>query len=387
MHMEVDQATISPDVEIDNQVAQIRQVETATSCKEQALSLLQWAIDHHMVDALVNSEHVNAQATPPSDGTLFQPNSNTVSALRQKIVAGVLFNDEEQSITLLTRKKIGIRQLEKLPHLAGAYSLKYLHIGNSFSGGPAVPSDNNGYYEKNGFYCCGSSIHPVKYPGAGTFGAILMNNQGQIFGLSNNHVSGLCNYADDGEKIIAPGHVDITPRTRDPFTIGVHTRALPMIHGLPPNVDVDSNSDAAIFELRNPNQVTSFQGIWYDTPGIVMEPLGNMVVQKVGRTTGLTTGRIIGTSPNPIAVGYQLLAAGGNATAYFNNVFIAIGENGNPFSLPGDSGSLVTTVLPSMERVAIGIVFAGTQFGHSYILPIRPILEALGMNLVTGHNT
>ena len=75
----------------------------------------------------------------------------------------------------------------------------------------------------------------------------------------------------------------------------------------------------------------------------------------------------------------------------FHQVFSVIGH-GCAFSDNGDSGSLVTTLDSEGNRVAVGLVFAGRTDAAapgektSLILPIKPILEALGVTLVTGHN-
>jgi len=75
----------------------------------------------------------------------------------------------------------------------------------------------------------------------------------------------------------------------------------------------------------------------------------------------------------------------------FAQVYVVVGE-GNIFSDTGDSGSLVTTVDAEGNRSAVGLVFAGRGDAAapgekiSLILPIKPILAALDVTLVTGHN-
>jgi len=74
----------------------------------------------------------------------------------------------------------------------------------------------------------------------------------------------------------------------------------------------------------------------------------------------------------------------------FDPVFAVTGVGG-AFSDSGDSGSLVTTLIGG-NRSAVGIVLAGMTDGSapggkvSIVTPIQPILRALGVILVSGHN-
>lgn len=356
------------------------------SCKDAAMAVLKWSIDSHLVDQALDFGTIQAQALTASDGTLLEPNNNYTEVLRSRKISGVLYNERSGRVIILTRRKISIRSVGEMPNRVGNYLIEYLNIGIAQAGAPASQCNGTGYFEHNGYYCCGSSIHPARYPGAGTMGALLKDKDGVIYGLSNNHVTGMCNYSDEGEKILAPGHIDIASRSKDPFTIGTHHLSLNMVSGLPSNVDVKNNTDAAVFKIRDINTVSSLQGTYYDTPSTLAFPMGGMVVEKVGRTTGHTRGVICGESTGPLPVGYTILPISGNSTSYFDRIFVVIGENGAPFSSPGDSGSLVTSVDNNGNRVAVGVVFAGTGTGASYILPISPILKLLQMDIVSEHN-
>lgn len=356
------------------------------TAKEAAERILSWAQEHHLLDTLAVTSHATP-AEAPDDGTLFKAQGQMIHSLRTKQVAGVIYSEGEKTVYVLTRKRLSATAQKNMPGWHSGVTVKYIHFGQAQTGGNTQPSDGQSYRDVQSRYSCGSSIHPARYPGAGTIGCLIKDADGQMYGLTANHVSGLANYADEGEKILAPGHSDITPKGRDPFTIGVHVRALPMNHGSPTNVNIDENTDAAIFMIRQPDAVSSSQGGYYDTPAIHGEPKGGMLVEKVGRTTGYTNGKIMGLSPSPVAVSYQLPAVGGNATVYFNNLITVIGENGTPFSMGGDSGSLVVGQAEDGTHCAVGMVIAGTNTGYSLILPIGPILETLGMTLVSNHNT
>jgi hypothetical protein len=72
----------------------------------------------------------------------------------------------------------------------------------------------------------------------------------------------------------------------------------------------------------------------------------------------------------------------GNAT--FIDVLEARGLNGQPFSKPGDSGSLVL----DQDYHALGLLFAGTsetsKLSLSYFIPIRSVLDGLNAQLLCG---
>lgn len=251
------------------------------------------------------------------------------------------------------------------------------------AGSPTPPGVQHPYVYANGKYACGGSIHPARNFGCGTMGCVVTEANGDIFGLSNKHVTGLCNYAHEGEKILAPGHGDITAGGIDPFTIGYHHRSLPMVNGVPDNVDILANRDAAIIRIADPSKVSSMQGSAYDTPGLAGDLAAGQQVEKVGRTTGHTTGTVIGQMAGPYQVAYTVPGIA-QAFAFVDPVFVIQGNNG-PFSQPGDSGSLITAMMGT-DRVALGLVFAGDQQGLAYAFPLRPILTTLNLTLVTGHH-
>lgn len=361
------------------------QTTSAISAKEAASRMLAWAREHRLLDVAAAVAHGSAP-TEPDDGSLFPDNHPALPTLRAKQILGVAFSDSERTIHVLTRKKITDRSIKEMPSWQSGIAVNYLHIGTAQTGNHTMAANGPSYRELNGRYCCGSSVHPARYPGAGTIGCLLKDKEGRLYGLSANHVSGLSNYSESGEKILAPGHSDITPDGRDPFTIGVHVKALPMTQGSMANVDIRHNTDAAIFAIRDPNAVSSAQGGHFDTPSVVADPAGGMMVEKVARTSGYTTGRIVGVSVAALPIEYQMPAVKGSSVVYFDGLSVIRGENGEPFSAPGDSGSLVIGRAKDGTSCAVGLLIAGTREGLSLMLPIRPILEALDMSLVSGHH-
>jgi hypothetical protein len=60
------------------------------------------------------------------------------------------------------------------------------------------------------------------------------------------------------------------------------------------------------------------------------------------------------------------------------------GVNGDPFALPGDSGSLV---VPEDNASAVGLVFAANPSGEvGWIIPMSSVVGAFGgIELISGH--
>lgn len=350
-----------------------------------ALAFKAWAQDNHL---LGHEFPVQLDVEQNQRDQLFDTlkiSAASESLLRGKHVIAVAFNEEKCEVIVMLSRKLTKRDTEILPNLFGDnVSVRYLHAGTAQAGLPSSGLVHSAYVvAPNGHYSCGGSIYPARHIGAGTLGCLVRDTAGDLYGLTNNHVSGLCSYALVGEKILAPGHLDIEASGIDPFTIGYHSRALPMVSGVPDNVDVSNNCDAALIKISAPNTVTSRQGGSYDTPNSVIAIQPGQQVEKVGRTTGHTTGTVIGQISGPFPVNYQIPSVG-NQISYFSPVFVIQG-GADPFSQPGDSGSLVVANIAGVQH-AVGLVFAGDSQGQSYVLPLAPILTMLNVSLVSGHN-
>jgi hypothetical protein len=132
------------------------------------------------------------------------------------------------------------------------------------------------------------------------------------------------------------------------------------------------------------------QGTWHDTPALAAQIDAGMDVEKVGRTTGHTTGRVLALAYGPVGVQYVVegITYAFSGEVYFEPVYVIEG-NGQAFSEEGDSGSLVTAVKEG-QRYAVGLIIGGAkgQGGVDYtlVLPIQAILDKLGVTLVGGHN-
>jgi hypothetical protein len=239
---------------------------------------------------------------------------------------------------------------------------------------------------------CGGSIGIGNAREAGTLGALLVDRAGVLHGLSCNHVVGGCSNARIGLPIVAPGILDVAADAPPPATIGLHARALPFHPGDPAAIDDwRDNTDAAVFRLTDPDRACSLQGEAWDTPTVVAEPSEDAPVAKVGRTTGATTGivesRLIGPQRIDYAVSVHHSAeetVAFRGSVFFEPIWVLRGDRSG-FAASGDSGALVVETSAAGEPIAaVGLVIGGRGGEETWMLPLAPILDRLGMTLVGG---
>lgn len=160
--------------------------------------------------------------------------------------------------------------------------------------------------------------------------------------LSNNHVLANSNNARIGDPILQPGPYDGGIYPRD--LIARLTRYVP-IRFRSGSFDPINYVDAAIAEgnLQDLNREIYWGGY---VKRLYTAPKVNDIVQKTGRTTGFTTGKV--TNIN----GTVLVNYGGGKVAKFSRQILT-----TRMSAGGDSGSLVT----NREEGAVGLLFAGSS--------------------------
>jgi hypothetical protein len=167
----------------------------------------------------------------------------------------------------------------------------------------------------------------------------------RVYILSNNHVLANGNAASIGDAVLQPGPYD---GGKDPDDrIATLSRFIPI--SFFPDIPKENHAnvvDAAIAELQESSLdrqlfwVGSVRG-WRQRAGVTV----GTVVQKVGRSTGYTLGRVTAVMAT-IDINY-----GGGRSARFGDQILT-----TPMSAPGDSGSLLTT----LDTVAIGLLSAGS---------------------------
>ncbi len=181
---------------------------------------------------------------------------------------------------------------------------------------------------------------------AGTIGWFMVDEDGQLYMLSNNHVWAKENLGSRGDPLVQPGILDGGDPSRD--VIASLYDFVPIdFTGLPNTVDAAIALPADMTQIYTSIMVLG--GIAGKT-----DPALNTKVYKVGRTTGLASGTITDTSA-VINVQYD------SGVATFNDVFIASGAPGS--SDNGDSGSPIVD-----ENLRfLGLLFAGNDSGSIFV--------------------
>jgi len=117
--------------------------------------------------------------------------------------------------------------------------------------------------------------------------------------------------------------------------------------------------DAAIAQVSDLTQINrgAILGV-ADYDPTLDAPLPGMEVTKSGRTTGVTDGIITAIHVNSVQINYGTQA--NPRIAVFDDTIEIVSEGDQPFSLPGDSGSVI--VNKSNGR-PVALLFAGD--GHT----------------------
>lgn len=185
---------------------------------------------------------------------------------------------------------------------------------------------------------------------AGTIGARVVSGS-RVYALSNNHVYANRNQAEVGDNILQPGTVDGGADPTD--AIGTLHDFEPIRFCNPFPLCPDNSIDAAVAATTAENLGNSTPSNGYGTPRseTATARLG-MAVQKYGRTTGHTKGRITGVNAT-MNIGFR------DRQARFSGQIVVAGAG---FSGPGDSGSLIVADgAGSDDRRPVGLLFAGSQ--------------------------
>ena len=242
--------------------------------------------------------------------------------------------------------------------------------------------------QRPAFPGCSIGHHDIT---AGTFGA-LVKIKGVPYLLSNNHVFANVNRGKKGDEILQPGPYDggkietdtiakleryieieminssdcpltnffknvfnaiarITDRHSRLETVRAITNLVDCALAVPVNSDYVRDN---IFDVGIPRGVIS--------------PAVGLGVQKSGRTTGHTFGKIT------LIDAMANVNMGNNEIAVFTDQFEVEG-NGGEFSAGGDSGSLVL----DLQKYAVGLLFAGSTT-KTYCNEIQNVIDKLGLD-------
>lgn len=179
--------------------------------------------------------------------------------------------------------------------------------------------------------------------------------------LSNNHVLANSNNATVGDPILQPGPADGGLFPND--VIARLSRFVPIRFHQGGQAPLNL-VDAAVAEARFEDIDRRIYWIGH-LRGVNPSPGVGLIVQKCGRTTNYTTGRVTNVNAT-VDVNY-----GGGRLARFNRQIIT-----SAMSAGGDSGSLVS----DLEERAVGLLFAGSNT-VTIINPIVPVQELLGIKV------
>ncbi|NLJ84350.1 MAG: hypothetical protein GX336_05530 [Halanaerobiaceae bacterium] len=295
----------------------------------------------------------------------------------------------EEALLILVEKKLPPEKLNKkdlVPQRLGSYCTDVIEVGKlhflqerTARIRPARPGISIGHYQVS----------------AGTFGALVRDKKsGEPLILSNNHVLANISNGSDGrarkdDPILQPGTYDNGDNPAD--LIGYLERFVPLYPGegaadCKIALAVESLANFFIHLVRPEYRFRLFregrsnlvdcavarpvseQLISDEIVGIgrvkgIAEPELDMEVQKSGRTTGVTRGKIVAVAAT------VTVSMNEYETATFEDQFIT-----TPMSEAGDSGSLVL----DMGNAAVGLLFAGS--GKATICNrIKNVLEALSI--------
>jgi hypothetical protein len=208
---------------------------------------------------------------------------------------------------------------------------------------------------------------------AGTLGGFVRSG-GRLAVVSNNHVLAATDAGAVGDPVLQPGPADG----------GTAADRVAELSGFVPlRADAPNLVDAAVAVLDD--------GVAADPSALPGGPLSDAVVrateidpdehvEKVGRTTGHTRGRITAVEVDGVVVQYD------SGLRSFDDQIEIEGLAG-PFSAGGDSGSVIWR---SADRAPLGLLFAGSAVGGSagggvtFANPLTTVLTALDVHWVSS---
>jgi hypothetical protein len=244
-----------------------------------------------------------------------------------------------------------------------------------------IPTDviEVGEITKQGF---NQRVRPIK-PGystghgnitAGTIGGIFTDKDGQTVVLSNNHVLANENRAKPGDLIYQPGPMDNRSVNKSDTSWREPISNLPFYATLksfvPIGVGTNNLQDSAIAVIHDNLVRSGMVDPVYPSINKPLRAFGtpavNQQVQKCGRTTGYTTGRVMALNSS-FTIKYEI----GNIR--FGNCVVC-----SAMSAGGDSGSVIL----DMNMNAVALLFAGSP-KVTIATPIQGIVSTYGLKVWT----
>ena len=303
-----------------------------------------------------------AEVSEKEQDALFAKQNVVGVATGHKIKEGV--DTGEPCVTVLVSQKIDIKKYPKLlppkdrvpPKLKG-FKTDVVEVGEIFAGSAAASDKGEvPMKEELGVEVLRQRVRPAMGGfsvghyriTAGTIATCVYDLRPfpgippKYYILSNNHVLANSNNARIGDPISQPGPADGGRVPRD--IIARLSRFVPIKFKTPTSVPINY-VDAAIAEgeFHNLNREIYWIGL---VQQVKSNPKVGDIVEKTGRTTNFTTGRIMALNAT-VDVNY-----GGGRVARFARQIVT-----TRMSAPGDSGSLVCDI----KEGAVGLLFAGSH--------------------------
>jgi len=205
---------------------------------------------------------------------------------------------------------------------------------------------------------------------AGTIGCRVKGFAGRVYALSNNHVYANENSATMRDPVLQPGPYDGggTVPGRDDVIGTLYSSERIRFAILEFDWWPTNRIDAAIALSSTDNLGNATPSDGYGTPrSTTAEAHVGQIVQKYGRTTGLTEGMVYAVNAT-VNVSYS-----SGMARFVNQIIIIPGS----FSAGGDSGSLIVT---HTGKNPVGLLFAG---GSTITVanPIDPVLTRFGVTI------
>jgi len=210
----------------------------------------------------------------------------------------------------------------------------------------------------------------------GSLGCFVQNGKNVAI-LSNNHIIAGENDGHVGTDRILQNSATAFSQDR---LCGSLSNFVPLEGSAPHANFADGNAilntvDAAIANIHpGVDFLQRFHNQRPDLPEIVgvTAPMLNQQVLKVGRSTGLTHGRVVMVNSIVGPVNY-----GPGFTCWFRRTFRIEGDGGTAFASRGDSGAAVITP----DGRLVGIIFSGSAT-QTYACTADEVLNALAVQLI-----
>jgi hypothetical protein len=325
-----------------------------------------------MIEQTLKGEFLKMSETQRSVEEELLAKQNVVGvALGSKVKAGK--DTGKSALLVLVNQKLAPDLLAADDKVQPKYAdipTDVIEVGDIFAGGGPLPSKD----EEVGPLVLTKKVRPamggysVGHPNitAGTIATCCYDDQPfpgiptRYYILSNNHVLADCNDASIGDPIYQPGPFD----GGGPSDVIAHLSAFVPIQWITSAAAPCNYVDAAIAKGQFHDLNREIYWIGY-VKGYNFTPQVGDVVEKTGRTTNFTTGKVLAVNAT-VNVNY-----GGGQMARFCNQILT-----TRMSAGGDSGSLVC----DLSERAVGLLFAGS-WAITVVNNIRYVVNLLHIRI------